>query len=121
MGVFSNDMKKLVVDLTKQLGNPCVLTKVVKGVYDPLTGVTPPASTQTISTYSAPASMMSETFGRDGENTNLDGFNSESVLIPYFAGLDKGWLFDGQNIMSIAPIKTQGDIVAYNISIGRKE
>ncbi len=64
---------------------------------------------------------MSEIFGRDGGNTNLDGFNSESVIIPFFAGVDKGWLYDGQNILTIAPLKTQGEIVAYNLSIGRKE
>ena len=121
MGAFSNEIKNMVVALTKELGNPCVLTKVVKGTYDPLTGVTPPASTQTINTFSAPASLMSEVFNSDGENTNLDGFNSEAVLIPYFAGLDKGWLYDGQNIVSFAPLKTQGDIVAYNLTVGRKE
>ena len=121
MGAFSVEMAKVVVDLTKELGNPCVLTQVTAGVYSPLTGNTTPASTQTINTFSGPNSMMSEVFGRDGQNTNLSGLNSESVIIPYFVGLDETWLFDGQNILSVAPLKTQGDIVAYNIEIGRKE
>lgn len=121
MGAFSQQMKQVVIDLTKELGNPCILTKVGKGVYDPVTGTTPPAATQTVNTFSGPNSMMSEMFGRDGENTNLMGFNSESVIIPFFAGFDETWLFDGQNITSVAPLKTQGDIVAYNIEIGRKE
>ncbi len=121
MGAFSQEMRQVVIDLTKELGNPCVLTKVTKGTYDPLTGTTPPSATITINTFSGPNSMMSEMFGRDGPNTNLDGFNSESVIIPFFAGVDKSWLYDGQNILSVAPLKTQGDIVAYNITIGRKE
>lgn len=121
MGAFSNEMKQTVIELLTELGNPCTLTNVTKGVYDPLTGVTPPSATQTINTFSGPNSFISEMFGRDGENTNLDGFNSESVLIPYHAGIDLGWLYDGQNILSLSPLKTQGEIVAYNVSIGRKE
>ncbi len=121
MGVFSNQIKQLVIDLTKELGNPCTLTNVTKGTYDPVTGTTPPAATQTINTFSGPNSLLSEVFNRNGENTNLDGFNSESVIIPFFAGVNKGWLYDGQNILTIAPLKTQGEIVAYNITIGRKE
>jgi len=121
MGQFSTEMRKVVVDLTKELGNPCVLTKVVKGAYDPLTGESAPSSTQTINTFSGPNSLVSQIFDNSGENTNLDGFNSESVIIPYFEGVDKGWLYDGQNIVSADPIKTQGDIVAYTLTIGRKE
>ena len=114
-------MKNVVIDLTTQLGNPCVLTKVTKGVYNPATGETPPAATVTINTFSAPASDMSQVFGLDGENTNLDGFSSTAVLIPFFAGIDKGWLFNGQNITSLAPLKTQGEIVAYTIDVGVKD
>jgi hypothetical protein len=121
MGAFSQEMKQLVIDLTRELGNPCTLTKVTKGVYDPLTGETPPSATQTITTFSAPAQDMTQAFGSDGENTNLDGFDSEAVMIPFFPGIDKGWLYDGQNITSLAPLKTQGEIVAYNISVGVKE
>ena len=121
MGKFSQEMKKVVLDLTKELGNPCQLTNITKGIYDPLTGTTTPAATRIINTFSGPNSMMNEIFGRDGGNTNLDGFNSENVIIPYHAGLDQGWLFDGNNILDISPLKTQGEIVAYNIRIGRKE
>jgi hypothetical protein len=121
MGLFSQEMRQLVVDLTKELGNPCTLTKVVTGVYDPLTGETPPASTQMIPTFSAPSSDMSIAFSRDGENTNLGGFSNNNVMIPYFDNVDTGWLFDGQNILTLEPIKTQGEIVAYEISVGVKE
>ena len=118
---FASEMAQLVVDLTKELGNPCILTKVVAGVYDPLTGETPPASTQMIPTFSAPASDISALFSRDGENTNLGGFSNKNVMIPYFADIDTGWQFDGQNILTLEPIKTQGEAVAYEISVGVKE
>ncbi len=122
MGAFSQQMKQVVIDLTRELGNPCVLTKVGKaGVYNPLTGETPAVAPQTVNTFSGPNSLMSEMFGRDGENTNLMGFNSESVIIPFFVGFDETWLYDGQNVTSVAPLKTQGEIVAYNVTIGRKE
>jgi len=121
MGAFSQEMAQVVIDLTKELGNPCTLTKVVKGTYNPTTGETPPSSVQTINTFSAPASYLSQMFSRDGENTNLDGFDDAAVIIPFFAGIDKGWLYDNQNILTLGPLKTQGQIVAYNITVGIKE
>ena len=120
MAQFSNDMRKMATDLIKLLGNNCVLTKVTAGAYDPLTGKTT-ATNQDFPLYSAQSSRVSDSFGGDGQNTNLAGFNGERVTVAWFGHIiDTTWLYDGQNIVDVMEIKTQNDIVVFNLVIGEK-
>ena len=124
MGAFSNEMRKVAKDLCTELGNKSTLTLVttVSGDYDPLTGVTPPnVPNQDFIVYTAQSSHFAEMFPNDGQNTNLEGFYSSGQLVPWFGRpIDSTWLFDGHNITEVSDIKSQGDIIAYNIIVGEK-
>jgi hypothetical protein len=120
MAQFSNAMRQVAVDLMKQLGNPCVLTKVTYGDYDPLTGTTSESKIE-IPTFSAPIKKVSVLFSQNGEGTNLNAFDSDRVSIPWVGQpVDTTWLFNGFNITAIEPISAQGDIIIYNISVGEQ-
>ena len=120
MGAFSSNMRNVAIALCTKLGNQCTLTKKVRGAYDPTTGLTTSNDT-VINTYSAPASEMSVAFGRDGQNTNLAGFDSNRIVVPWIGQeIDETWLYNDQNILSVAPIRSQDDIIIYTISVGEK-
>lgn len=120
MGDFSNAMRDVAYTLTSSLGNPCVLTKVTKGEYIPSLGKSPVVE-ETFNTFSAPVKKVSQDFGQMGINTNLAGFDDNKVIVPWIGEeIDATWLYDGFNIISVAPIRTQGDIVIYTIEVGEK-
>ena len=126
MGTFSSNMRTMATELTKKLGNSCTLTAFTTEpkVYDPLTGeyTAPTVPPSTYQIYSAPSRDMSAIFGRTGENTNLSGFNDASYTIPWFGfPVTEEWLYNGQNILSVAPLESQDDVIAYNITVGIKE
>lgn len=119
MGI-AEDLRAVAVTLTKDLGNPCTLTKITKGVYDPLLGKSSEIA-QEFQTYSAPVKKMSIQFGDNGMNTNLSAFDSNKVIVPWIGQeIDKSWLYNGYNIVSVQPTETQGLIVIYTIEIGEK-
>lgn len=120
MGDFSTAMRGVAVTLTTQLGNPCVLTKITKGEYQPTLGKSPQVK-ENIDTFSAPAKQMSEQFGQAGINTNLSGFYDNKVIVPWIGQeIDATWLYNGNNILSVSPVETQGEIVIYTIEVGEK-
>ena len=116
MGAFSNDMRRMAKSLIKELGNACVLTKVTPGQYDPATGKTAEVR-QDISTFSAQSNAFNRTWGSDGQNTNLAGFDDETVTVAWFGQvIDETWLYDGAAISEVRPVMTQDDIVIFNIT-----
>ena len=120
MGAFSDSMRAVATELTTTLGNPCILTKVTKGEYVVSIGKSPTETTD-YSTFSAPVKKVSQDFGQMGINTNLSGFDDNKVIVPWFGQtIDKTWLYNGNNIVSVAPIETQGDVVIYTIEVGEK-
>lgn len=120
MGVFSTQMRQVAVDLTASLGNPCVLTKVTKGQYNTSLGKSP-QSLEDFPTFSAPVKQVSQDFGGAGINTNMSGFDDNKVIVPWIGQeIDKTWLYNGQNIVSVAPTDSQGDIIIYTIEVGEK-
>lgn len=120
MGTFSNAMREVAYTLTSELGNPCVLTKVEKGEYVPSIGKSPENKTD-FATFSAPVKQVSDSFGQMGINTNLSGFDDNKVIVPWIGEeIDPTWLYNGNNILNVAPVETQGDVVIYTIEIGEK-
>lgn len=118
MGAFSDSMRTVATDLITQLGNPCTLTKVVKGDYVVSVGDAPEEKTD-YSTYSAPVKKISYDFGQMGINTNLTGFNDNKVIVPWIGQeIDSTWLYNGNNILTVEETRTQGDIVIYTITVG---
>ena len=117
MGAFSDNMRGVATTLMTNLGNPCVLTRVTKGDYVVSAGQAP-LEKEDFDTYSAPVKKVTMDFGQGGINTNLDGFNDNKVIIPWFGQeIDKSWLYNGNNITSVAPTETQGDVVIYTLTI----
>ena len=120
MGAFSKEMRQVAVDLMKDLGSSCVLTKVTKGEYDTTLGEAPETK-QDFPTYSAPIKKMSVVFPDNGSGTNLDAFDSNRITVPWIGQeIDTTWLYNGFNIVSAEPVETQNDIVIYNILVGEK-
>jgi len=121
MGQFSRDMRKTATDLIKQFGDSCVLTKVSKnGEYDPNTGKTI-KTTKDFAIFGSVNSDVNNHFA-SLQNSNLLAFTSTSVMIAWFGEeVDSTWLYNGQNIITVTPIRTQNDIVAYTLSIGEKD
>jgi len=120
MGAFSNAMRDTATSLVTQLGNPCTLTKVTKGEYVVTAGKSP-LEKEDFNTYSAPVKKVSQDFGQMGINTNLTGFDDNKVIVPWIGQeIDSTWLYDGHNILTVSPVKTQGDIVIYTITIGER-
>ncbi len=118
MGTFSDSMRQVATDLVTKLGNPCTLTQIRKGAYIPDLGETPVIK-KPYTTYSAPVKKVSQDFGQMGINTNLVGFDDNKVIVPWIGQeIDATWLYNGYNILSVAPVETQGDIVIYTITIG---
>ena len=117
MGAFSQEMRGVATDLIKELGNSCTLEKITYGAYDPSTGETPETKV-TIPTFSAQASLFNRVFPMTGENTNLAGFDDESVIVAWFGQpIDETWTYDGAAISRVAPIKSQNDVIIYTISV----
>ena len=117
MGAFSQEMRGVAKDLIKELGNKCTLEKVTYGAYDPVTGETPETKV-TIQTFSAQASNFNRVWQTDGQNTNLAGFDDESVIVAWFGQeIDETWTYDGAAISRVAPIMSQDDIIIFTISV----
>lgn len=120
MGTFSNRMRSVATDLITKLGNPCTLTKATQGQYNTITGETGNAE-EVIATYSAPVKKLSEEFSQLGINTNLTGFSSNKVIVPWVGEkITETWKYNDNNIITVEPIETQGDVVIYTITIGEK-
>ena len=121
MAQFSTNMRKVANDLCKELGNACVLSQVTTGSYDPALGKSPVIKTD-FATYSAQDKRLSQQFGLGGNNTNLEGFSNEDILVPWFGyEIDTTWQYNGQNITSVSDLKAQDDIIVFNISVGAKD
>ena len=120
MGTFSTGMRSVATRLITKLGNPCTLTKVTKGQYDPLTGLTSEAEVP-IKTFSAPVKKVSDEFGLMGMNTNLTGFSTNKIIVPWIGQeIDTTWKYNNDNITAIESVRSQGDIVIYTITVGEK-
>jgi hypothetical protein len=121
MGAFSQRLRKTALRLCKQYGEPCVLSKLTPGVYDPDTGETP-NTVVTHNTFSVPTNKFNLVFPNNGENTNLAGFETESLIIPYFNddSFDETWLYNGDNITNITKTSAQDEIIIYEITVGEK-
>ena len=62
---------------------------------------------------------MSEAFGSLGINTNLVGFSDNKVILPWIGQeIDETWTYNGNNIITVSPTETQGDVVIYTITVG---
>ena len=121
MGAFSTSMRSVATKLVTDLGNPCTLTKTTLGQYNPQTGETG-KSDEKIATFSAQVKEVSESFGQTGINTNLSGFSDNKVIVPWIGEeIDETWLYNDNNILSVSPTTTQGDIIIYTITIGEKK
>jgi len=121
MGAFSSGMRRTAQQLMTKLGNSCVLTKVDRGAYDPATGKTSETRTD-YPTYSAQTAKTNVVFGLTGENTNLDAFDDESVVVPWIGEeINPTWLYNGQNITEVHPVMSQDEIIIYILSIGEKK
>lgn len=117
MGAFSTSMRSTATKLVTKLGSPCKLTKVTEGAYNPQIGKTDEAR-EDFDAYSAPAKIMSEQFGQQGMNTNLGGFSSEEVTVPWFGEvIDKSWLYNDSKIVSVKSTEAQGEIIIYTLAI----
>jgi len=121
MGQFSQTMRGVAKDLCRKLGNKCTLSKETPSKYDPTTGETASTGTISVPTYSAPKKKFSLDFGMTGENTNLSGFDDETVIVPWFGHvIDKTWLYNGQNILSVSSITSQDEIIIFEVRVGEK-
>ena len=117
MGEFSKDMRRVALDLMKELGNPCVLSKIDVGDYNTLTGETLDMVAK-YETFSAPTKNVSVMFGNSGQNTGLSGFADDRVTVPWVGcEIDTTWLFNGNDITQVEPVSTEGDIVVYNLTV----
>lgn len=120
MGTFSTRMRAVATRLITKLGDPCTLTKVTKGQYDPDLGTTGEAK-EDFASYSAQVSKVSQSFGDAGFNTNLVGFDDTSVVVPWIGEeIDETWEYNGSNITSVSSVSSQGNIVIYTLGIGEK-
>ena len=120
MGTFSTRMRSVATALVTKLGNPCTLTKVTKGQYNPTTGTTGEARVD-YTTFSAPVKKVSDEFGLMGLNTNLTGFGTNKVVLPWIGQeIDTTWEYNGDNITNVESVQSQGDIVIYTITVGEK-
>jgi len=118
MGQFSNEMRKTATDLCKELGNKATLTKVTPAAYNPSTGNTPDTTTD-YPVYTGQSSHFAGMFPNDGTNTNLTAFHSGGYIVPWFGQeIDTTWLYNGGNIKEVSDLRSQGDIIAYNITVG---
>jgi len=122
MSAFSDDMRDVVTELCAELGNSCTVSKVTVGSgYDPTTGTTATGTQEDFQTHSAQYNKFAVVFGQDGQNTNLSGFESERVIIPWFGHVvDTTWLYDGHNITDVSTIESDNDILYFTLSIGEK-
>ena len=117
---FADDMRNVATMLLRELGSSCVLQRVTPGEYNPLTGETLDV-VDDFSTYSGPVSLYNETFGLYGINTNLDAFDTNKVIIPWFGyEVDATWLYNGQNITRIDTVATQNKSIIFTITVGEK-
>ena len=113
-------MRQVATDLCQELGNKATLTKVTPASYDPSTGNTPDTKTD-YPVYTAQNSHFAGVFPEDGRNTNLQGFYSGGYIVPWFGQpIDTTWLYNGFNIKELTDIRSQDDIIAYNIIVGEK-
>ena len=120
MGSFSTRMRGTATRLITKLGNSCVLTKVTEGAYIASLGKTE-TSELDIPTFSASIKKSSDIFSLTGTNTNLIGFNDNKVIVPWIGQeIDTSWKYNGNNIISVEPIKTQDEIIIYTLTIGEK-
>jgi len=122
MSAFSSDMIQVTADLCAELGNACVLTKVSdNGVYNPATGETVRSPNVDFHTHSVMINLFEQSFGRDGQNTNLSGFENETVVIPNFGQeVDSTWLYNGFDITDVSSYKSDNEVLYYTLSIGSK-
>ena len=121
MGAFSSDMRQVAKDLCRELGNNCVLTKITTGAYDPSLGKSV-ETTVDYPVYSAQSSYFSRMFATNGDNTNLSGFNDEIVTVPWFGEvIDTTWRYDGAEISNVSAVKSQNDIIIFNITLHKQE
>ena len=119
MGAFSTKMQIVANNLITKLGNSCTLTKVTTGDYVPLVGETA-SEKEVFNTFSAPTKNISSMFGQDGINTNLAGFDSGKVSIPYLGvneTIDETWLYNDSAISTVEIVETQDEIVVFNITV----
>ena len=119
MGAFSTKMRTVANDLITKLGNPCTVEKVTRGGYNPSLGKTEEAI-QTFNTFSAPAKDISVSFGQDGRNTNLAGFDTGKVSIPYLAinqVMDETWTYNGEAIKTVELIESQGEVIMFTLTV----
>ena len=119
MGTFSTKMRTVANDLITKLGNPCTVEKITKGGYNTDTGKTETAI-QVFHTSSAPAKDISISFGQDGKNTNLAGFDEGKVSIPYLAInqiMDETWTYNGEAIKTVEKIEAQGEVIIFTITV----
>jgi len=120
MSAFSNDMRQVAVDLCKALGNSATLTEAKAGVYDPAIGETPTTNTD-YPLHSAPSSHFAGVFPLDGKNTNLQGFYTTGIIVPWFGHvIDTTWLYNGNSITAVNSISSDNEIIVFNIVVGEK-
>ncbi len=118
---FSSEMRQVALDQMTELGNPCILTQISYGEYDPATGKTQEVNLE-IPTYYAPTKKMSAFFGMDGINTGLAGFNETKVIVPWVGqAIDTTWKFNNNDITHVEEISAQGDIIVYNLTIAEDQ
>ena len=119
MGTFSTGMRNTALSLITKLGNPCTVEKITRGGYNTSLGKTEEAI-QTFNTFSAPSKDISMNFGTDGANTNLAGFDSGKVSIPYLAinqDMDETWTYNGEAIKTVEKIEAQGEVIIFTITV----
>ena len=119
MGAFSTKMRTVAFNLITKLGNSCTLEKVTMGEYSPTLGKAASA-TKVINTHSAPTKNISTMFGQDGMNTNLAGFDSGKVTVPYLGVnevIDETWLYNGEPIVQVELIESQDEVIVFNITV----
>jgi hypothetical protein len=116
---FADEMQAMVLELATELGNTCTLERRVKGVYNPATSRTD-ETVATFNTYSVAMKDINIPFGLTGINTNTSGFGKETTLVPWIGeNIDETWTYNGDNILTVAPIKSQELVIAYTISTGK--
>ena len=119
MGVFSTNMRSVASSLLKEFGDPCTLTFVKKGDYNAALGKAAIVN-YTFDSYAGLLKDFSLEFNRDGINTNLAGMGEEKRIIAWFnqPTFDETWLYDGNNIQKVVKLSSQGEVIAYEITIG---
>ncbi len=117
---FADDMRNVAKNLCQQLGNPAILTKITRGQYNPTTGKTDEVR-QDFNVYTAQNSKFNEAFGRDGQNTNLSNFQTESVVVPWLGELiDATWEYNNSSIVNVTEVMSQNKVIIQNLTIGIK-